>query len=62
MKTESRILVLEGKLVKNPWGDWSDVDIGWYVDNDRIDSELWDFENKKVRITIEEILPETEEE
>ena len=51
--------IITGKIVENPYGNWSDVDTGWYIGYDRIDSFLNSYEGKNVRITIE-IIPEVE--
>ena len=48
-------IVISGKLERNPYGDWSDVDKGLYVGSEDIDHILMDYEGKDVRITIEEI-------
>ena len=60
MKTESKTITMIGKLEENPWGNWSDVDKGWYVDRDSILKVLYDFEDKKVRLTITEIEEDSE--
>lgn len=51
--------IIAGKIVENPYGNWSDVDTGWYIGFDRIDSFLNSYEGKNVKITIE-IIPEVE--
>jgi hypothetical protein len=55
MKTESKTVVLTGKLEQDIYGNWSDVDKGLFIDSDKINSILWDFLHKNVRLTIEEI-------
>lgn len=43
----------EGEVVENPYGNWSDVDHGWYIGSYAIQDILYGLENKKVRITVE---------
>ena len=50
--------ILTGKVKENPYGNWEDVDKGWYIGWDNILNVLWDFKNKNVRITVEEITEE----
>lgn len=54
---ESKIIT--GKIVENPYGNWSDVDQGWYIGYDNIETILKNYEGKNVKITIE-IIPEVE--
>lgn len=48
-----RLKVIEGKVIQNPYGDWDDVDRGWYIDGENILSLIQDYEDKKIKITIE---------
>lgn len=56
------VKVYEGVVEENPWGNWSDVDKGIYIDGERVAREGWnvfsDYEGKRVRVTIEELPPE----
>lgn len=56
MKTQT----LEGKVKENPWGDWSDVDKGVFIGLDEVNSIFREFEGRKIKVTIEEIV-DTEE-
>jgi len=53
-----KLKVIEGKVIQNPYGNWDDVDKGWYVDEEDILSIIQDYEDKKIKITIELIEPE----
>ena len=53
------IKIIEGKIVRNPYGDWDDVDKGLYCNDDNINDLLSDYEGKNIRITIEEIPKES---
>jgi len=62
IKTEKKIIVIEGLVERNPYGPWSDVDHGIYVDGERVanadtyDYTIFDsFIGKKIKITIEEV-------
>jgi len=61
MKTTYTKTVLQGQLRENPWGNWSDVDKGLFVGSDKIESSLWDLVGKNVKITIEEIDEDVDE-
>jgi hypothetical protein len=54
------INIYEGKVVENPFGNWSDVDKGWYVGHNDVKEMIWNLEGKNVRITVE-VLPDEEE-
>ena len=51
--SKETVTILKGKVRINPWGDWSDVDKGVYVGDNRIDSEVRYFNGSTVKITIE---------
>jgi len=44
-----------GKVVINPFGDWSDCDRGVYLDGDNVVSIFEDYEGRRLRVTIEEV-------
>jgi hypothetical protein len=48
-----KAFTLEGPVKVNPWGNWSDVDKGLYIGTDRLDNAFYDYEGKKLRITVE---------
>lgn len=50
---------ISGEVVENPYGNWSDVDRGWYIGGDDIQTLLREYEGKNVKITIE-VLPEND--
>lgn len=50
---------ISGEVVENPYGNWSDVDRGWYIGSDKVQTLLYEYEGKNVKITIE-VLPEND--
>ncbi len=46
---------ISGEVVENPYGNWSDVDRGWYIGSDNILNLLSEYEGKNVKISIEVI-------
>ena len=47
--------VVSGKVATNSYGNWDDVDKGLFVGGDKIETVLWDYKGKNVKITIEEM-------
>ena len=51
---------ISGELVYNPYGNWEDVDKGWYLKTDYgifdLDEFLQIFKNKVVTIEVRELL------
>jgi hypothetical protein len=54
MREESPVSFV-GKLEEDPYGTWSDVDRGYFIDGDSVRSMLRPFKNKKIRLIIEEV-------
>ena len=50
---------ISGEVKENPYGNWSDVDTGWYIGSDNIRTLLYEYEGKNVKISIE-VLPEND--
>lgn len=50
---------ISGEVKEIPYGNWSDVDKGWYIGGDNIRSILYEYEGKNVKISIE-VLPEND--
>jgi len=55
MISEEKTIVITGKLEKNIYGTWDDVEKGLFVDDSNLESILYELINKKVNITITEI-------
>lgn len=49
------IKTIIGEVVINPYGDWSDVDMGVYFDGDNVESIFRDYGGRRLRVTIEEV-------
>ena len=45
----------EGKIRRDVFGSWEDCSPGLYIDHDMVETIVGEFENRKVRITIEVI-------
>lgn len=45
---------IEGKVVRNPYGNWSDVDKGIYVDGENVESIFNGYIGKKIKVVIQE--------
>ncbi len=43
---------IEGKVKENPWGNWSDVDKGWYIGHEEIRALFYNLEGKCVKKTL----------
>lgn len=52
---EKTITVIDGKVVLNPYGDWSDVATGIYFDGNNIENIFSRYIGKRIRVMIEEI-------
>ena len=46
---------ISGEVKEIPYGNWSDVDKGWYIGSDNILNLLSEYEGKKIEITIKEL-------
>lgn len=53
MATE--IKIYQGKIKRNIYENWSDVDTGLFIDTDTLEDIFKYFEDKTVKIIIEEI-------
>lgn len=45
----------EGEIRRDVFGSWEDCSPGLYIDHDMVETIVGEFENRKVRITIEVI-------
>jgi len=53
---------LDGLVRRNPYGNWSDVDKGLYIDDDNIDNFIENnYKGRRIKITIEVLEEEVEE-
>ena len=52
---------ISGEVKEIPYGNWSDVDTGWYIGSDNIRTLLYEYEGKNVKISIE-VLPDAVDE
>jgi len=50
------ITVYEGKVRRNIYGNWSDIDHGWWIGDDCVTNFLSDMEDSRVKVTVE-VLP-----
>lgn len=46
--------IISSKIRRNIYGDWSDVDTGFFIDNESIETILARYIGKKVKIIIVE--------
>lgn len=52
---EKTIKIIEGKVEFNRYGNWDDVDKGWFLDGRLLNSIFREYGDRKIRVTIEEI-------
>lgn len=52
------IKIIQGKVEIDPYGSWSDVDRGIFIDGSKVDYLISNYAGKTIKITIEEIIEE----
>jgi hypothetical protein len=57
-----QVTVVTGKVARDIHGHWEDCSPGWYVGDDKIETIFSQFYRKNIKVTIEEVEEEEENE
>jgi len=59
MTLESKVVI--GKVKRNIYGNWEDVDKGLFIDTETVEQIFRDYEDRTIKVTIEEVEEEDDD-